>query len=109
MRSSKHVTILGLLLWSFIFVISCKSNEVKNETSSGELLIQVYEERAVDDLEEAFKSYDLKKMRVVSRPVYIYLFSFNTQSIDQEELLVLVKESTLVKEAQTNKSVQIRN
>ncbi len=88
-------------------ITSCKSSQPEiNQTT---LLIQLYEDSAVQVLENNFKDYKLAKEKIVSRPTKIYLFTFDSQKITDTELIKLLKASDLVKEAQQNRTIQTRN
>lgn len=91
-----------------IFLNACKNKNIEHSEDTTEVLVQVYEDTAVTILEDTYKVYGLKKVKVVSRPMYIYLFEFNPKKIKQTELIALLKTSDLVKEAQINRNVETR-
>tara|TARA_R100000935_G_scaffold8302_7_gene17550 strand:- start:188684 stop:189031 length:348 start_codon:yes stop_codon:yes gene_type:complete len=106
----KRLSILFFTLALFFAGLSsCKSNQPEPLEKEVSILVQLYEDTAVQTLEDTFVDYTLTKEKVVSRPTKIYLFTFNSKKITDVELIKLLKESSLVKEAQQNRTVQIRN
>ena len=92
-----------------VAILSCKS---KSETLPGEndtVLVQLHNLEATDSLVKAFEEYQLVENRLVSRPMQIVLFSFNSRKIKDTTLIRMLKSSKLVKEAQQNRDVQLRN
>ena len=87
----------------------CQPRTSKAVTNESEVLVQLVPEAAVSDLELAFKRYALKEKKIVSRPMLIYLFSYDLNTIRQTELIKKLKGSPLVTEAQSNQNVQLRN
>lgn len=102
-----------LVLISVVFLTtqftSCKSKNASSVDDLAEVLVQFNEQYESTNLEETYVAYELKKKKVVSRPMHIYLFTYNSKKIKQAELIELLKTSELVKEAQPNRNVQIRN
>ncbi|MEM7087656.1 MAG: hypothetical protein AAF489_15855 [Bacteroidota bacterium] len=95
------------ILWGTGF--SCKSKSSTPLEEDKTILIQVYNDTSVAILEQNYSAYELRKEKVVSRPMHIYLFTYNTNKIIETELIKQLKTSDLVKEAQSNKNVQSRN
>lgn len=107
------VNFMGFGHFSIIFcliVVGCGglSSEPRSEEETT-VIVQLINEGSHQDLELAFESYSLKKKKVISRPLYIILFEFDAEKISNEELVTLLKQSPLVKEAQLNRKVQLRN
>lgn len=104
----RFLTPFFLLLASSL-TFSCKNlpNTIDEENST--VLVQMFNDESVPFLEEEFAKYDLLVEKPVSRPTYIYLFKFNSGKIIDSTLIKLLKKSGLVKEAQQNRNVQIRN
>lgn len=103
---------LGVVISLFIGVIvlvSCKSKTTTTTSENLNVLVQLYDDESVKTLEGDYKTYSLKQEKVVSRPMKIYLFSFDPSTTTDIELVELLKESQLVKEAQRNQKVEIRN
>lgn len=88
---------------------SCKSKTSTQTEEPKTILVQVFDDASVALLEENYSEYELRKEKVVSRPMHIFLFTFNTNKIKETELIKQLKTSDLVKEAQSNKNVQSRN
>lgn len=93
-----------------VVVTSCKgtSTEVKSEEETT-VIVQLKEEGTESALENEFATYGLEKKKVLSRPLFIFLFTFDTQKTTNTELVELLKKSPLVKEAQLNRNVELRN
>ena len=99
-----------LLLLFSILVFSCKSGQKDMEGKAlPTVLVQMEQEITVLMLEEEFSKYGLQQEKMVSRPMHIYLFTYNAETITENKLIDLLRESPLVKEAQRNKNVQTRN
>ncbi len=90
-------------------VVSCKSKDTKQDSEKNTVIVQVYNSEAVTQLEKGYVQYNLKKEKVLSRPMQIFLFTFNSEKILNTELVELLKKSDLVKEAQLNRNVISRN
>ena len=88
---------------------SCKSKTSTQAEEATTILVQVYDDASVELLEQNYSEYELRKEKVVSRPMHIFLFTYNTNKIIETELIKQLKTSDLVKEAQSNKNVQSRN
>jgi hypothetical protein len=92
------------------FSASCKTGNADKEIRAlPTVLVQMAPGAQVSELEEKFSAYSLQLEKKVSRPMDIYLFNFNPEKITEKQLLLLLKKSTMVKEAQRNKEVQNRN
>lgn len=74
-----------------------------------ELLIQLKKNTDISLIEEAFKGYELKSIKLISKHLNIWLVSYNAQHITAQELLLQIKSNSLVKDAQTNKKMELRN
>jgi len=91
-------------------LISCKSKASNGLTEQGTtVIIKLAENATTEALEIAFKPYHLKKEKVLSRPLYIFLFTFDTNTTNDKDLVTLLKKSPLVDEAQLNRNVELRN
>ena len=56
-----------------------------------------------------FNNYNLAKIEVLSRPLHIYLYSFNEEKIAIDKLIEELKLKSDIKEAQPNRKVSPRN
>ncbi|MBX2826912.1 MAG: hypothetical protein KTR22_02040 [Flavobacteriaceae bacterium] len=99
--------------WTVLLVmavfISCKSNDSVQNSEKNTVIVQLHDSDAVGSLEEQHETYNLKKEKVLSRPMQIFLFTFDSEKIKNTELVELLKQSDLVKEAQLNRNVTLRN
>jgi len=101
---------LGLLIVVFLSVtalVSCKT-KIDTNTNNSNVLVQVHDDDSVAILENEFLVHKLKKEKVVSRPIKIYLFTFDAATTSDIKLVELLKKSPLVKEAQRNQKVESR-
>lgn len=105
----KKKYVLPILGFFIVLAISCKSKHEKFADENVTILVQLHDAESIADLESDFSEYALKMEKVVSRPTQIYLFTFNSKKIKDTELISLLKTSDLVKEAQQNRNVQLRN
>ncbi|MAZ73433.1 MAG: hypothetical protein CMC70_09835 [Flavobacteriaceae bacterium] len=99
--------IFSVLLFTIV-LISCKSSKPEITENQSTILVQVTEETAVSALETNFKTYGLKYLKVVSRPMFIYLFSYNAEKISEAQLIILLKQEENVTEVQSNKDIEPR-
>lgn len=97
------------LLLFVIIAFSCKSHDNAKDNEVYTVIVQMHDSSATAQLEQDHAPYDLKKEKVISRPMQIFLFSFNSGKISNTELVQLLKQSNLVKEAQLNRNVTLRN
>lgn len=104
---SKCVRFL-LFFFTFCLVSACKTKNTINSNNNTTVLVQLFDDSEVVTLENTYKNYGLQKQKVVSRPMSIYLFNFNSDKIVDTTLIKLLKQSPLVKEAQKNGNVQQR-
>jgi len=107
MRKKTVLILFATILCNTSF--SCKSKTSTQDEEPKTILIQVFDDASVELLEQNYSEYELRKEKVVSRPMHIFLFSYNTKKIIETELIKQLKTSDLVKEAQSNKNVQSRN
>jgi len=109
MLIKKRLSILFTAAFVFLCLNACKNKNIGQAEDSSDVLVQVYEDTDLSLLEDTYKAYELQKVEVVSRPMHIYLFKFNSKKIKEIELVKLLKQSDLVKEAQPNRNVELRN
>lgn len=107
MKKHHLLIILGVF---FIYFSSCKNkNAVLIAQEDNSVIVKIKENTSTDSLEINFKFYDLKKEKILSKPLNIYLFTFNNKKIINKDLVILLKKSRLVEEAQLNRNVEQRN
>lgn len=107
MKLFKFLRILLIILF-ITSLNSCKSKET-GVSISNDVLVQLYDDQSIMALEKEFSEYSLKNKKVVSRPMHIFLFEYNENKISDTTLIHLLKTSNLVKEAQQNRDVTLRN
>ncbi len=91
-----------------LLVTSCKTHDTPIQEKNS-IIIQLTDNAPIDTLETIFKKYDLKKQKLVSRPLHIYLYTFNPKKIENQALIIRLKKLPFVKEAQKNRTVKNRN
>jgi hypothetical protein len=93
-----------------ITLISCKSSTSEiSESYDNTVIVDLGEGVTSEKLESAFRKYDLQEKKKLSRPLNIVLFTFNQDKIEVEKLVIELRESSLVDNAQTNKEINTRN
>jgi hypothetical protein len=96
----------------FACFISCKTNS-KNQPISEKVepsvLVDLKAEADIDALILEFSEINLKKIKQISRPLHIFLFSFDSMKIEMDTLLRKMKELPYVEDAQSNKKKMNRN
>lgn len=75
----------------------------------GELIVQLANNSTPQELEATFTKYQLKLKNPVAKSMNMWLFEFDTSSIENEKLIKLLKKSDFVKEAESNKKLELRN
>jgi len=106
MKKKYSIAVMTVIL---LLLFSCKSKIETTNSEETTVLVQMYDANSLEMLIQDFDAYNLQKQKLVSRPLHIFLFSFNSEKITATELIDLLKASDLVKEAQTNKNVELRN
>ena len=89
--------------------ISCKSRSEIPQDESSTVLVQLKSLDSSPELEIAFKAFDLKEEGIVSRPMKIVLYRYDEKTIENAELVSMLKENELVEESQPNRKVELRN
>lgn len=89
-------------------ILSCKSKEPSRTSPQATVLIQLHDENTIAELEEDFMRFALKREKIVSRPMNIHLFKFDANKVADTTLVDFLRQSSLVKEAQTNKEITTR-
>lgn len=77
-------------------------------SSNQNVLVDLKDNINPEILEEEFKDYNLQNKKVISKPLNIYLFTFNENKISVAELIKALRISKNVNNAQTNKEVKSR-
>ena len=99
-----------LLTLTLLLCFACKTKtETQTPSEEDTVLVQLSETATPEALVVQFKSVDLQQLKLISKTMRIYLFTFNSQKVALEALIDQLKESELVDEAQTNKTVSNRN
>jgi hypothetical protein len=101
-----------LSLSSLLSLFSCKSNLQNVPVSEKEaptVLIDLKDGTSPESLILEFSEINLIKLKQISRPLNIFLFSFDRRKIALDELLDNLKKSPYVEDAQSNKKVTNRN
>lgn len=93
-----------------ITLYSCKTptSEI-SESYTNTVIVDLREGITSETLESAFSKYDLQQKKKLSRPLNIILFTFDQDKIEAEKLVVELRKSVLVDNAQTNKEINPRN
>jgi hypothetical protein len=104
-----NINSLALLL-IIIIVQSCKVKPSESfESSKQTVLVDLKDSVSPEKLEAEFKAYNLQNKKPVSKPLNIFLFTFNEKKITANELVAALLISENVDNAQTNKKVNTRN
>ena len=90
-----------------------RSNKRKGEGApdviiDNELIIQIDDTVDASEWALRYKEYDLQLKKPISKLANMYLFIFNTATIDSKEMLALMKEDEKVKRVEFNKRMQKR-
>ncbi len=97
----------------FLFIIivqSCKVNSSESSESNYQsVLVDLKDNISPEKIETEFKVYNLQNKKLISKPLNIFLFTFNEKKITATELVEALRISENVDNAQTNKEVNNRN
>ncbi|MFT5890348.1 MAG: hypothetical protein ACI9Y7_000438 [Dokdonia sp.] len=108
----------GLLLISNIcficfvcfFIYSCKTkSEELVTTQNNTVIIDLKESVTPEQIMTDFNTISLKQEKKISNALNIHLFSFDENKIPINTLLLKLKESDIVDNAQSNKKTNARN
>ena len=110
----KHLTRYTLLSIAIVAcLVSCKSNtqhiSEENKTTITTILVDLKENSNPETLILDFSEINLQKIKQISRPLNIFLFSFDNTKIEMDLLLSQLKQSSIVENAQSNKETTNRN
>jgi len=109
---SKNTIFIFLLIFSLL-QINCKTETSQTLYSPSTVIVQFEEdsffEELSDDIISEFNNYELAKLKVLSSPLHIYLYSFNKEKISIDKLIEELKLKSNIKEAQPNRKVSPRN
>ncbi len=108
MKISIHNYVVLLLLISMVSSCKVKPSELP-ESSYQTVLVDLKDNITPEKLEEEFKIYSLQNKKIISKPLNIFLFTFNENKITAAELVEALRTSKNVNNAQTNKEVNNRN
>jgi len=93
--------------------INCKPKISRTIDAQGTVIVQFEEdsffEELSNDIVSEFNDYELTKIKVLSRPLHIFLYSFNKEKISIDKLIEELKLKSNIKEAQPNRKVKPRN
>jgi hypothetical protein len=104
MKVAKPFYLIGLVV-----VFGCSSSEkIKDDITISEVLVDLKKEIKYSTLSNSLKKYELKFERIVSPELNIVLYTFNSDKIRVEELILKIKEIKGVEDAQTNKKITNR-
>ncbi|PQB03513.1 hypothetical protein BST85_00330 [Aureitalea marina] len=105
MRALYAKTLLTALI--LCISLSCKHQD---STAAGDdrIIVQLQDSVTSDQLEFAFSSYQLKVVKRLGAKSSNYLCTFNPSTVKTDNLVVKLKESDLVIEAQRDQQVSTR-
>lgn len=93
--------------------INCKPKISRTIDSQSTVIVQFEEdsffEELSNDIVSEFNIYELTKIKVLSRPLHIFLYSFNKEKVSIDKLIEELKLKPNIKEAQPNRKVSPRN
>ena len=107
MKCKELWVVLGITIL-IVFFVACKSKIVDTPVENASVLVQLHNDNSIILVEKQFVQYALLQEKIVSRPMNIYLFAFDPTKVSDTTLVKLLKQSSLIKEAQTNKDVTSR-
>lgn len=101
-------TLLSIAICSNTFIFAQETNIVP-----GNLLVMLDSDNSIQQIQKEIEflngvKTDLKMQRILSDVMHIYLFDFNSSTVNQEQILLAVKQNPHVKIAQFNHTFQER-
>ena len=112
---NKTVLLATLFALFFSLTFGCKSPQKETPSTmndsiiQNELIVQLEDGATPQQLENAFQRHQLKLVHAINQSMNLWLFSFDTGSIEFEKMRSVVKKSNLVKEAEFNKRLKPRS
>ena len=99
----------GVAVLTFLLstTLSCKHQDATT-TGEARIIVQLQDSITSDQLESSFSSYQLKVVKRLGAKSSIYLCTFNPATIKTDSLVVKLKKSDLVIEAQRDQPVSTR-
>lgn len=95
---------------AFLFIYSCKTKSTEPVTAqSNTVIIDLKESVTPHKITADFNAISLSEVKKLSNALNIYLFSFDASKISVDTLLLKLKESDKVDNAQSNKKTNARN
>lgn len=105
MRNNLLLVLVGL----FGLAISCKQPTTTPETMEEEMVIvKLTDSASPQQLEIAFSSQQLKVVKRLGAKSSFYLCKFDTRLLEPDSMVVLLKKSDLVNEAQRDRNLSTR-
>ena len=101
----KKSTILLFLIISISLPLFSQESNVVN----GELIIQLKPQASREHFEDSFSQVGLKSSRHLAKRMKIWLFSYDTQKISAQDILLQIRQNRDVNKAQLNHYVEKRN
>jgi hypothetical protein len=102
----KKVLTIGFIFFTLLTPVEIFPGE--DNIVQGELLVQFRPEANIELFENSFSHYEVETAQLLSRRMNIWLVRYNADQVDGLEILNQVKSNSLVKEAQFNHYVQLR-
>lgn len=97
------------VLFVLFFCISLSTFSQENNIVNGQLIIQLKQSASAENVENSFSSIELKRGRLLSKRMNIWLFDYNPQKISSENVLFGIRQNENVNIVQFNHYVQKRN
>lgn len=98
------------ICFAFSFIYSCKTKGKELlATQKNTVIIDLKESVTPDQIIADFNAISLKQEKKLSNALNIHLFSFDENKIPMDTLLLKLKESGKVDNAQSNKKTNTRN
>lgn len=102
-------TVLYTFLLAFLFISPALIAQRGGDVIPGEIIIQMKPGSSVDQIIPAFKAYDLKSQRLLSRRMNIWLISYDTRTAASDDVLFSLRSHPLVSIVQNNHYMDLRD
>ena len=96
-------------LFVIIMILCSAAFAQQKNYVDGELIIQLKKSASLQGFKDAFRSIDLQNIRLLSKRMNIWLFTYNTDKVSSDDLLFLVRQNKDVNIVQFNHYVQSRS
>lgn len=108
----------AVFLLSFLLAYACNTQKNTDTTKTtvdapvyieNALIVQLKDRATPRQLTDEYRHYNLKMDKAISRATNLWLFTYDTSTIEPPKMLKIIKDSPYVTEAEFDKVIELRN